>query len=432
MVLMTDQPHCPLTPLSSPDEVKSIKTSNRKDTRDIHFIFDAENGGEERQRRNGRPGADLQLSLDAESDLSESRRKPTLVRSKTFDHSPLSQISSDCEAKIERKKSQSNQFSKTNAQYHKIFTEIHKDEQLRQSYTCALQKDILYQGKLFVSDNWICFHSKVFGKDTKIVIPVLSVTLIKKTKTAILVPNALVVATANERHVFVSFLSRDTTYKVLKSVCFHLDGMSAGSSPIPSSAENSFRSGRPSSLPLDFSGDFSDLDGAVRQRRQEMEESSSSGSQTPDYDKMAEFPALPQTFLNVVKHGEVPVHADVHLQQTPDSTHGQQENGPSKASGAIHKVKSLQPVSLNTLLLVYLFLVCILVFSSCYMAFKIVALEQQLSSLGSMAEYPHNENVVHHRAQMEVNAEIYGELSTNLLKLEKIQRNLQKLLEEAE
>ncbi|XP_061116625.1 GRAM domain-containing protein 2B [Conger conger] len=432
MVLMTDQPQSPLTPLSSPDEVRSVKTNGRKELRDLHFIFEAENGGEERQRRNGRPAAALQLSLEAESDLSECRRKPTLVRSKTFDHSPLSPISSDYEAKIDRKKSQTSQFSKTNAQYHKIFTEISKDELLRQSYTCALQKDILYQGKMFVSDNWICFHSKVFGKDTKIAVPVLSVSLIKKTKTAILLPNALVVATTNERHVFVSFLSRDTTYKVLRSVCFHLDGISTGSSPMPSSAESSFRSDRPASLPLDFSRDFSDLDGTVRQRRQEMEESSSSGSQTPDYDKMAEFPVLPETFLNVVKQGEVPVLADVHLQQTPDAALGQQPNGPSQAAVVVHKAKSLHPVSLNTLLLVYLFLVCLLVFSSCYMAFKIVALEQRLSSLGTLAEYPHNENVVYHRPQMEVNAEIYGELSTNLLKLEKIQRNLQKLLEEAE
>lgn len=36
----------------------------------------------------------------------------------------------------------------------------------------------------------------------------------------------------------------------------------------------------------DFSADFSDLDGVVQQRRQEMMESSSSGSQTPDYDKI--------------------------------------------------------------------------------------------------------------------------------------------------
>lgn len=32
--------------------------------------------------------------------------------------------------------------------------------------------------------------------------------------------------------------------------------------------------------------DFSGLDGVVQQRRQEMTESSSSGSQTPDYDKI--------------------------------------------------------------------------------------------------------------------------------------------------
>uniref|UniRef100_A0A667WQV5 GRAM domain containing 2B n=1 Tax=Myripristis murdjan TaxID=586833 RepID=A0A667WQV5_9TELE len=170
------------------------------------------------------------------------------------------------------------QLSKSNSQYHKIFKEVSKEELLRQSYTCALQKDILYQGRLFVSDNWIGFHSKVFGKDTKITLPVVSVTHIKKTKTAILVPNALVIATATDRHVFVSFLSRDNTYKFLMSVCLHLEEKSPCSSPVPSSAEHSFRCQR---------SPRSDLDGAVRQRRQDMEESSSSDSQTPDYDKLA-------------------------------------------------------------------------------------------------------------------------------------------------
>lgn len=90
---------------------------------------------------------------------------------------------------------------------------------------------------------------------SQIAIPVVSVTHIKKTKTAILVPNALVIATANDRvrgkewnfqwfsdiehkeyretgqnlcvlclqYVFVSLLSRDNTYKVLMSVCLHLE-----------------------------------------------------------------------------------------------------------------------------------------------------------------------------------------------------------------
>ncbi|XP_066567440.1 GRAM domain-containing protein 2B isoform X2 [Amia ocellicauda] len=434
MVLMTEQQPSHQTPLSaSVEDVKPARTPSKRDPKTIGSNCEVENGSEEKQKRAAKPSADQPQPSEIDTEPSESRKKPPLVRSKTFEQSSL-QSPSDFETKLERKKSHPSQFSKTNAQYHKIFKEISKEELLRQSYTCALQKDILYQGKLFVSENWICFHSKVFGKDTKIAIPVTSVTLIKKTKTAILVPNALVIATTTDRHLFVSFLSRDTTYKFLKSICFHLDGKSAGNSPIPSSTENSFRAERPSSLPLDFSGEFSDLDGAVRQRRQDMAESTSSGSQTPEFEPITEFPGISPNFLNVVKNGEIPVHADIHIKQNPEVKLSPHRNGPSRLVGVVHKVKSLQPMSLNTLLLVYFFLVCILVISSCYMAFKIMALEQRLTSLGSMAEYQHTENVVPRssRVQMDIGAEIYGELSSNLLKLEKIQRNLQRLLDETE
>ncbi|XP_030291843.1 GRAM domain-containing protein 2B-like isoform X3 [Sparus aurata] len=338
---------------------------------------------------------------------------------------------SDCETKFERKKSQPSHLSKTNTQYHKLFKEVSKDEILKQSYTCALQRDILYQGKMFVSDNWICFHSKVFGRDTKISIPAMTVTFIKKTKTALLVPNALVIETTSYQHVFVSFLSRNTTFKLLKSICIHLEVDKTCNSPVTSSCENSYRAKCPSSLPLDFSRDFSDLDGVVQQRRQEMMESSSSGSQTPDYDKITDFAGLPDTFLSAVKSGEVSVHADIHL-QTPGPKHGAAlKNGSAKPTRRdMLKDKSSQPMSLHAILLIYLFLVSVLVLSSCYMAFKIVALEHRLNSLVSMGEHIHNENAVSPRSQSEINAEIYGELSTNLFKLEKIQRNLRKLLEE--
>ncbi|CAB1318682.1 unnamed protein product [Coregonus sp. 'balchen'] len=368
MVLMTEQPDRDLTPLSTPEQVVKSAKPVRKDSTGIQSTSEAANGGEDRPRRSasGRSAGDTQVSVDTESDLSEIRKKPALMKFKAVELPSPMQTPSDGETKFEgRKKSQSSQISKSNAQYHKIFKEISKDELLKQSYTCALQKDMLYQGKMFVSDNWICFHSKI-------AIPVLSVTLIKKTKTAILVPNALVITTTNKR---------------------------------------------------DLSGDFSDLDGVVCQRRQAMLETSSSGSQTPDYEKMTEFPSIPDTFLSAGKNGEVAVHADVHL-QTPNQKHGAaHQNGPTKpAQGVVHKVKSLQPVSLNTLLLIYLFLVSVLVLSSCYMAFKIVALEKRLNSLSSVGEYARNENVVHHRSQDDFNAEIYGELSTNLFKLEKVCR----------
>ncbi|XP_055087571.1 GRAM domain-containing protein 2B-like [Periophthalmus magnuspinnatus] len=413
MVLMADQPDRPVTPLSCPEQLP-LKQSRgtRRPTCEV------ENGGERRQRRRGQSETDLQILLDTGPVPSDSRKKTSVMRLKSVE--PLLPMLSavDYETKFDRKKSPPSQLSKTNAQYHKLFKEVGKDEPLRQSYTCALQRDILYQGKMFVSDNWICFHSRVFGRDTKIAIPVLSVTFLKKTKTALLVPNALVIETANEQHVFVSFLSRNTTFKLLKSICNHLEVEKVCCSPVISC---------PSPLPLNFSGDLSDLDGVVQQRRQEMMESSSSGSQTPDSDKMTEFPVLQDSFLSAVKSSDVSVHADIHL-QSPSQKHGATlKNGSPKTARTMpHNSKFSQHVSLNAILFMYLFLVSVLVLSSCYMAFKIVALEDRLNSLLSMGEHI----PVSHKPQDDMSAEIYGELSTNLFKLEKIQRNLQKLLDE--
>lgn len=416
MVLMGEQPDRPVTPGSCAEQLS--KQDSRGDRRPTYKV---ENGGDRRQRRRGQSPADLQLLLNTV--LPESRNKTSGMRLK-----PVEQLSPsipvDNETKFERKKSQPTQLSKTNAQFHKIFKEVSKDEPLRQSYTCALQRDILYQGKMFVSDNWICFHSKVFGRDTKIAIPVMSVTFLKKTKTALLVPNALVIEATSEQHVFVSFLSRNTTFKLLKSICNHLEVDKVCSSPVISSCENSFRVSGPSTLPLVFSGEFSDLDGVVKQG---LMESSSSGSQTPDYDKITEFPVLQDSFLGAMKNGEVSVHADVHL-QTPCQKHeATPKKGPTNETRTTSlKSKGIRHVSLNVILVMYLFLVSVLVVSSCYLAFKIVALEHRLNTLLSMGEhYPHT---VSHRPQQ--SAEIYGELSTNLYKLEKIQRNLQKLLDE--
>ncbi|KAJ0019092.1 hypothetical protein NQD34_006661 [Periophthalmus magnuspinnatus] len=289
-------------------------------------------------------------------------------------------------------------------------------------YTCALQKDILYQGRMFVSEHWICFHSKVFGKDTKIVIPVVSITNIKKTKTALLLPNALVIATANDRYVFVSFLSRDNTYKYLMSVCLHLEEKSPCSSPIPSSVDSSFRSQRsPQSprFPLAFSGEF------VEQRREDLEESSSSDSQTPDYDKINEFP-VPEFLLTRPENPPPPKVCEPQKNQAPTQNISENKH---RVSELVLDSRSLKSVSLSTLLCVYLLLVCVLLLSSCYLAFKIVSLEQKLSTLGPMPDFTEHHDIL--RAT-ERNSDLFSELITiNLLKLEKVQRNLQRLLDEA-
>nr|XP_023997478.1 GRAM domain-containing protein 2A-like [Salvelinus alpinus] len=80
-------------------------------------------------------------------------------------------------------------------------------------YSCALLRDILLQGRLYISRNWLCFYANLFGKDIKVSIPVVSVRLVKKHRTAGLVPNGLAITVdTSQKYVFVSLLSRDSVY----------------------------------------------------------------------------------------------------------------------------------------------------------------------------------------------------------------------------
>ncbi|XP_017515496.3 GRAM domain-containing protein 2A isoform X8 [Manis javanica] len=113
--------------------------------------------------------------------------------------------------------------SKYNQQYHKLFQDIPVEEVVLKVCSCALQRDLLLQGRLYISPNWLCFHASLFGKDIKVVIPVVSVQMIKKHKMARLLPNGLAITTTtSQKYVFVSLLSRDSVYDVLKRVCTHL------------------------------------------------------------------------------------------------------------------------------------------------------------------------------------------------------------------
>ncbi|MBV97541.1 GRAM domain-containing protein 2, partial [Eschrichtius robustus] len=118
---------------------------------------------------------------------------------------------------------------KYNQQYHKLFKDIPLEEVVLKVScdfpvcSCALQRDLLLQGRLYISPNWLCFHASLFGKDIKVVIPVVSVQLIKKHKMARLLPNGLAITTnTSQKYVFVSLLSRDSVYDMLRRVCTHL------------------------------------------------------------------------------------------------------------------------------------------------------------------------------------------------------------------
>ncbi|XP_070598950.1 GRAM domain-containing protein 2B isoform X2 [Erythrolamprus reginae] len=423
MVLMTD-----LQP--DGEELKTVRVASKKEK--AALIHSENENGTEEKKKSGKPGSGLPQTSFNEADCFEDQKKLAIARSKTIVDNSFLILDGKNDSKAERKKHTSNQF-KANAHFHKLFLDVPIDEPLRQNFTCALQKEIMYQGKLYVSENWICFHSKVFGKDIKITIPVLSVTLIKKTKTAILVPNALIITTVSDRYMFVSFLSRDTVYKLLKSVCSPLEDASVGNSPNPS-LESSFRADRPTTLPLDFNHDFSELDGIIQRRRQEMEESSSTGSQSPELEHFQDYhEADKQSHLKSSKTDKE-VYKDVQSKcRRDDQIRNVSGNIPSGVLGSFDRMNFSLFLTVTHVLIVYAILVFILICSTFYMRYKVHHLEEQLVSMASTAdphmnEYPMQGGLGYHK-KFNVDG-LYAELTANLIKLEKIQSNLQKLLED--
>ncbi|KAJ8963744.1 hypothetical protein NQ314_005413 [Rhamnusium bicolor] len=98
------------------------------------------------------------------------------------------------------------------------FPTIEEDEEVLNRYHCALLGDILLQGYLYITNNYFAFYSNVFGYVTKILIPILTVEDITKEKTARIVPNAIGIFTKEQKHVFGSFLSRDSTLEYMRNI----------------------------------------------------------------------------------------------------------------------------------------------------------------------------------------------------------------------
>lgn len=62
------------------------------------------------------------------------------------------------------------------------------DEIVEHSYSCALERSFLYHGRLYVSAWHICFHSNVFSKQMKVIIPLGDIDEIKRSQHALINP----------------------------------------------------------------------------------------------------------------------------------------------------------------------------------------------------------------------------------------------------
>ena len=104
---------------------------------------------------------------------------------------------------------------KRNREFHQLFRSIAEDDYLIEDYSCALQREIILAGRIYISEGHICFSSNILGWVTTLVINFDEIVSVEKESTAMVFPNAIAIQTLHARHTFRSLLSRESTYELL-------------------------------------------------------------------------------------------------------------------------------------------------------------------------------------------------------------------------
>ncbi|CCD24101.1 Ysp2p NDAI_0C04410 [Naumovozyma dairenensis CBS 421] len=109
---------------------------------------------------------------------------------------------------------------KRNTDFHNLFKDsgINQTERLIVDHSCALSRDILLQGRMYITDQHICFYSNILGWVSSVVIPFKEIVQIEKKTTAGIFPNGIVIDTLHTKYIFASFISRDATFDLITDV----------------------------------------------------------------------------------------------------------------------------------------------------------------------------------------------------------------------
>ncbi|WVZ65568.1 hypothetical protein U9M48_014909 [Paspalum notatum var. saurae] len=109
--------------------------------------------------------------------------------------------------------------------------ELPPDEVVDHSYSCALERSFLYHGRMYVSSWHICFHSNVFSKQIKVVLPLRDIDEIRRSQHAVINPAITIFLRMGAggfgvpplgcpdgrvRYKFASFWNRNHTFRALQ------------------------------------------------------------------------------------------------------------------------------------------------------------------------------------------------------------------------
>ncbi|XP_046890326.1 GRAM domain-containing protein 2A isoform X2 [Hypomesus transpacificus] len=196
----------------------------------------------------------------------------------------------------------------------------------------------------------------------QVAIPVVSVRLVKKHRTAGLVPNGLATTIdTSQKYVFVSLLSRDSVYDVLRRICTHLQVNGKKSLSLKLYLEE------PSSLSMDEFPVVADFPPVLKWRRQPSVPSVSSS-----------LPDLLGNSTSSLSTVDTPYPAEAPLTDRSLET---------EKILLTEAAPELGPLEYQ-LLKFFILLIVLLILSSCYLAFRVCSLEQQLAFLNTHSTLP--------------------------------------------
>lgn len=111
-------------------------------------------------------------------------------------------------------------------------------EVLIDDWSCALSKSILFQGRLYMSQGYICFHSNVFGKNIREAIRFEDISTIKK-KNKFAIGIEVHLKNNAGKYFFCSFIARSKTYKAICAAWQSRCGISPDAVDMASSSSSS-------------------------------------------------------------------------------------------------------------------------------------------------------------------------------------------------
>ncbi|QPG74489.1 hypothetical protein FOA43_001819 [Brettanomyces nanus] len=98
--------------------------------------------------------------------------------------------------------------------FHQLFPEAPPSDTFIEDFACAYRRDILIQGRIYLSEKYVSFHSNIIGLVTHFVVPLTKIVDIEKKKT-MGIPNALEFSTLHDKFTFASLMSRDATFDLM-------------------------------------------------------------------------------------------------------------------------------------------------------------------------------------------------------------------------